>query len=108
MRRTNAPGAIGFVIFSRARASPPTTPSYHQLLSRGERRRTLSNFPASCQASLMRMGAQFLLLTTALMSFFAAAIDAGFVLRGGPVQSTAAAADAAEEEKQAAISRSIG
>ena len=77
MRRTNAPGAIGFVIFSRARASPPTTPSYHQLLSRGERRRTLSNFPASCQASLMRMGAQFLLLTTALMSFFAAAIDVG-------------------------------
>ena len=49
-----------------------------------------------------------MLLTTALMSFFAAAIDAGFVLRGGPVQSTAAAADAAEEEKQAAISRSIG
>ena len=53
----------------------------------------------------MKMGAQFLDLTTASMSLLAASIDAGLVLRGGPVQSTAGAA--AAEEKQAPISGSI-
>ena len=64
---------------------------------------TLSNLPASCQASLMKIGAQFLLLTTEAISALDGAIEAWLVLRAGPVQLTAGAVAGEERETPIAI-----
>ena len=88
------------VIF--ARASPSVPASHHRFRPRNAKSRTLSNFPASCHARRMKIGAQLSRRMMVAMDSFAAGIEALLVLRGGPVQSTRGAF-AAEDARQALI-----